>query len=311
MKTLTWIKSGAAALGLALASAAICASPALPTGPVTASPAEARPALWQVSDDDTTIYLFGTIHVLPGGVGWRTPALNQVMAESDGLVLETVIEDSPISLAHNFNRLGLRDGLPPFLQRFEAKNRPAIAAAILKSGIPASRYDRMETWAATLTLVGRQAGSSGFKGADGVETILMKNFVRAGKPVEQLETNVDQLTMYDGLSEHAQRAMLTGMIGDPGARAKSVRGQLDAMLGTWVSGDVEGIARSFNAELAQQPELRNALLTRRNARWASWIDQRMDEPGSVMVAVGAGHLAGEGSVLKALESQGYTVSRIQ
>ena len=105
--------------------------------------------------------------------------------------------------------------------------------------------------------------------------------------------------------------MLTGMIGDAGARAKSVRGQLDAMLGTWVSGDVDGIARSFNAELAEQPELREALLTRRNARWASWIDQRMDRPGSVMVAVGAGHLAGEGSVLKALELQGYTVSRIQ
>ena len=154
----------------------------------------------------------------------------------------------------------------------------------------------METWAATLTLVGRQTESSGFKGADGVETILRKNFIRAGKPVGQLETNVDQLSMYDGLSERAQRAMLTEMIGDPRARNRSVRGQLDAMLGTWVNGDVAGIARSFNAELAQQPELREALLTRRNARWASWIDQRMDEPGSVMVAVGAGHLAGEGSV---------------
>lgn len=310
MKTLAWMKSGVAALGLALASAAICAAPALPTTQITASP-EVRPALWQVTDADTTVYLFGTIHVLPGSVGWRTPAFNQVMAESDGLVLETVIDDTASTLADNFSRLGIRDGLPPFLQRFEAKNRPAIAAAMVKSGIPASRYDRMETWAATLTLVGRQASSSGFKGADGVETILKKNFVRAGKPIDQLETNVDQLNLYDGLSEYAQRAMLTGMIGDPGARAKSVRGQLDAMLGTWVSGDVEGIARSFNAELAQQPELREALLTRRNARWASWIDQRMDQPGSVMVAVGAGHLAGEGSVLKALERRGYTISRIQ
>ena len=311
MKTLAWMRSGVAALGLAMASAAICASPALLTSPLKALPAEARPALWQVSDADTTVYLFGTIHVLPGGVGWRTPAFDQVMAESDGLVLETVIEDTPTALADNFNRLGIRHGLPPFLQRFEAKNRPAIAAAIVKSGIPASRYDQMETWAATLTLVGRQAGSNGFKGADGVEAILRKNFIRAGKPVDQLETNVDQLSMYDGLSERAQRAMLTEMIGDAGARNRSVRGQLDAMLGTWVSGDVAGIARSFNAELAQQPELREALLTRRNARWASWIDQRMDEPGSVMVAVGAGHLAGEGSVLQALEHQGYTVSRIQ
>ena len=311
MKTLIWIKSGVAALGLALASAAISASPALPMSPVRASAAEARPALWQISDSDTTVYLFGTIHVLPGGVGWRTPAFDQVMAQSEGLVLETVIEDTPTTLAYNFNRLGLREGLPPFLQRFDLKNRPAIAAAIDKSGVPGSRYDQMETWAAILTLVGRQAGSSGFKGADGVETILKKNFLRAGKPVGQLETNIDQLNLYDGLSENAQRAMLVGMIGEPGARAKSVRGQLDAMLGTWVSGDVDGIARSFNAELAQQPELRAALLTRRNARWASWIDQRMDRPGSVMVAVGAGHLAGKGSVLQALEGHGYTVSRIQ
>jgi uncharacterized protein YbaP (TraB family) len=268
--------------------------------------------MWQISDADTTIYLFGTIHVLPGNVGWRTPALDQAIAQSDGLILETMIDQArPQSLADNFTRLGERDGLPPFLDRFEAKNRPAIAAAIVKSGVPVSRYDQLETWAATLTLVGRQAGSNGFKGADGVETILMKNFVRAGKPVGQLETNVDQLSLYDGLSERAQRSMLTGMIGDPGARARSVRGQLDAMVGTWVSGDVDGIAQSFNAELADQPELRAALLTRRNARWASWIDQRMDQPGSVLVAVGAGHLAGEGSVLQVLEGHGYTVSRIQ
>jgi uncharacterized protein YbaP (TraB family) len=270
-----------------------------------------RPAMWQISDADTTIYLFGTIHVLPSGLGWRTPAINQVMAHSDGLVVETMIGETPTALAADFTRLGMREGLPPFLDRFAADKRPAIAAAIVKSGIPESRYDQMETWAATLTLLGRQAGSSGLKSADGVETVLMKNFVRAGKPVGQLETNVDQLSMYDGLSEQAQRAMLTGMIGDPKARSRSVRNQLDAMLGTWVSGDVDGIARSFNAELATQPELREALLTRRNARWANWIDQRMDHPGSVMVAVGAGHLAGEGSVLKVLERQGYSVSRIQ
>ena len=307
MKTFAWVRRGVAALGLAAATAAICA-PALPSTPLSGN--AVRPAMWQVSDADTTVYLFGTIHALPSGLGWRTPAINRVMAQSDGLVIETVIEE-PSAIAADFDRLGVRAGLPLFLDRFAAKNRPAIAAAMLKSGIPASRYNQMETWAATLTLLGRQTRASGFKGEDGVETVLRKNFVRAGKPVDQLETNVEQLNLFDGLSEYAQRAMLTEMIGDPKARSRSVRGQLDAMLGTWVSGDVDGIARSFNAELAQQPELKDALLTRRNARWASWIDHRMDQPGSVMVAVGAGHLAGEGSVLHALEGRGYTVSRIQ
>jgi uncharacterized protein YbaP (TraB family) len=270
-----------------------------------------HPAMWRIKDADTTIYLFGTIHLLPSGLGWRTPAINQVMANADGLMLETVIDETPTALEADFKRLGVRQGLPPFLSRFSAKNRPAIEAAIVKSGIPESRYDQMETWAGTLTLLGRQTTSVGFKGADGVETILRRNFVQAGKPVGQLETNVEQLSMYDGLSEHAQRAMLTEMIGDPGVRARSVRGQLDAMVGTWVNGDVNGIAKSFNAELVRQPELREALLTRRNARWANWIDQRMNQPGSVMVAVGAGHLAGKGSVLQALEHHGYTVTRIQ
>ena len=312
MKPLAWFRRGVAALGLAAATAAVYAAPALPNSSVMTASNGARPALWQISDTDTTVYLFGTIHVLPNSVGWRTPVINQVMARSDGLVLETMIDEArPQSLADDFTRLGVRVGLPPFLDRFEPRSRPAIAAAILKSGLPTSRYDQLETWAGTLTLVGRQTSSSGFKGADGVETILRKNFVRAGKPVGQLETNADQLGLYDGLSEQAQRSMLTGMIGEPGARRRSVRGQLHAMLDTWVSGDVDGIARSFNAELATQPELRNALLTRRNVRWANWINQRMDRPGSVMVAVGAGHLAGDGSVLQALEGHGYTVTRIQ
>ena len=311
MKTLALLRRGVAALGLAAATAVICA-PALSSTPVMTATNSARPALWQVSDADTTVYLFGTIHVLPNSVGWRTPAINRVIAQADGLVLETMIDETrPEALTDDFARLGVSVGLPPFLERFEQKNRPVIAAAIAQSGIPLSRYDQLETWAATLTLLGRQTSSTGFRGEDGVETILKKNFVRAGKPVDQLETNIDQLNMYDGLSEYAQRSMLTGMIGDARTRTRSVRGQLDAMLGTWVKGDVEGIARSFNAELARQPELRNALLTRRNARWADWIDQRMDQPGSVMVAVGAGHLAGEGSVLQVLEHQGYTVSRIQ
>ena len=85
--------------------------------------------------------------------------------------------------------------------------------------------------------------------------MLRKNFVRAGKPVEELETNVDQLSMFDGLSEHAQRSMLTGMIGRRPARARDrCAAMLDAMLGTWVSGDVDGIAGASMPSWRSTPE---------------------------------------------------------
>jgi uncharacterized protein YbaP (TraB family) len=83
------------------------------------------------------------------------------------------------------------------------------------------------------------------------------------------------------------------------------------MLTAWSRGDVQAIARSFNKDLAESPELSDALIKRRNANWARWIEQRMARPGSLMIAVGAGHLAGSDSVIEMLQKQGYKVHRVQ
>jgi hypothetical protein len=83
------------------------------------------------------------------------------------------------------------------------------------------------------------------------------------------------------------------------------------MLASWSRGDVEGIAKTFNRDLGASPELANALIKRRNANWSKWIEQRMAQPGQLMIAVGAGHLAGAGSVIDLLKHDGYSVRRIQ
>ena len=83
------------------------------------------------------------------------------------------------------------------------------------------------------------------------------------------------------------------------------------MLDAWRSGDVEKIAKTFDKDLAETPALRDALMIQRNRNWAQWIDKRMAEPGSVMLAVGAGHLAGTESVQRHLEAKGYKVQRVQ
>ena len=48
-----------------------------------------------------------------------------------------------------------------------------------------------------------------------------------------------------------------------------------------------------------------------SARWAEWIEKRMDQPGTVFIAVGAGHLAGKDSVETMLEAKGLEVDRVQ
>jgi uncharacterized protein YbaP (TraB family) len=203
--------------------------------------------------------------------------------------------------------LGFSSGLPPLANRVDPSKRPALEAAIAKTRIPRPMFDRMESWAAAFTLLGVQFQTLGVEGEQGVEAVLRKSFAASGKPVDQLETNQEQLSFFDRLPESAQRQLLEGAIENP----QAMRKQFDGMLTSWLTGDVDEIGKTFNRDLQSSPELKAALLTRRNWNWSQWIERRMEQPGTVMVAVGAGHLAGEESVQRYLQSRGYKVKRLQ
>ena len=123
----------------------------------------------------------------------------------------------------------------------------------------------------------------------------------------ELETNIEQLSYFDRLPEAAQVALLEGAIDD----TKSMDSDLGGMLKAWSSGDVNGIARTFDRDLSGTPELQQSLIHQRNSNWSKWIEKRLHQPGAVLVAVGAGHLAGKDSVLEMLRKDGYKVRRLQ
>lgn len=285
------------AIGLSVAAAA------------SATPAPAaHPALWAVADSDTTIYLFGTIHLLPEHYQWRTAKIDQAVASSNELVVETIVDDKdPTKLMSALASLAFTKGLPPITERVPPKKRAALEAAMAKSGIPRPVFDQMKTWAAAFMLLGNQYRDMGLKGGEGVEAGLRSSFTSQGKPIGELETNVEQLGFFDTLPESAQRALLEGAIDKPQDMNKEFRG----MLASWARGDVDGIARTFNRDLSESPELKDALIRRRNQNWSRWIEQRMAQPGAIMIAVGAGHLAGQDSVIDMLIHDGYRVRRVQ
>ncbi len=293
-----WIAKGLAALGLATAGAA----PArLPSDP--------KPALWKVADGDTTVYLFGTIHLLPQGTRWVSPLFERAAEESQGLVVETIVDTAnPAPFAATMMRLATSTpGLPPVLDRVPPDKRAALATAIARSRIAPAALDKMETWAVALALLGPQFGAMDLKQEEGVEMKLKARFAAAGKPIDQLETNEEQLRFFDRLPESAQQALLLGTLESPEAVGK----QFGGMLSAWGRGDVAAIARSFNAEMAGSPAMSELLLKQRNANWTRWIEGRMGQPGTVMVAVGAGHLAGADSVQEMLQKRGLKVTRVQ
>jgi len=223
-------------------------------------------------------------------------------------VVETdVNETDPSATIGELFKLAISPGLPPLVERVKPEKRAALATAIAKSGIPAPAFDKMETWAAAFLLLAGQFKDLGLESGSGVESILKKQFVAGGKPIGQLETNAEQLGFFDKLSEGAQRDFLDGVLDE----SADVKEQFGGMLDAWSKGDIAGIAKSFNADMGEAPELLDALIARRNANWANWVKSRLDQPGTVMMAVGAGHLAGDKSVVNLLQKQGLKVTRVQ
>jgi len=266
-----------------------------------------HPAMWKVSDSDTTIYLFGTFHLLPKGTEWRTPAFERALADSDELVLEIGNLDDQMALAGTLMRLGVSPGLPPIVERVPAEKRKALEAMIAESGIPVAALDKMETWAAGLMLASVTYKQLGIDPSAGVERTIQGPWKASGRPVLGLETVEDQFGLFDRLPEESQRRFLAAMLDSP-AQAKK---QFAAMLAAWSRGDVAGIARTFDDETLASSDLRDALMTKRNAKWADWLKKRLERPGTLFVAVGAGHLAGNDSVQRMLAAEGIKAERIQ
>lgn len=293
---------------LALAGCRDATAPASPVGPAQGETiAAAKPALWLVSDSDTQIYLFGTVHALPPDLKWRNDGLDQALAKSRTLVVELVGGGDPAQSVLAFNRMGHAKGLPPIENRVPPALRPRLSEAAKTAGVSLSTLNGYESWAAALVLSNARTQKAGYQRTAGVEPALVQQFRTSKRPVEGLETMVQQYGFFDSIPESEQRTMLANALSPSG----SSEGQMDSAVNAWASGQPEKIASVMNSEADAMPTLKRLLLTDRNGRWADWIRQALNRPGTLFVAVGAGHLAGPGSVQEMLASKGVQVMRVQ
>lgn len=274
-------------------------------GSCGAAPRDAKPALWAVRDGDTTIYLFGTVHLLRPDLRWFQGPVRTAFDASDTLVLELVMPPEAETQAL-LDQLGRTPG-DPKVEALPPPEHARLEGALRQAGLSPQALDRDEPWLAALTLSLLPLQKLGYDDASGAEKVLQSAAQGAGKTVQGLETAEQQFGYFDHLSAAAQTRLLGDTLdGLPGTGAT-----IEAMIVAWSNGDADGLARLLNADLAGNPELRDTLLIARNRNWARWIAARMRRPGTVFVAVGAGHLAGGQSVLAMLEQAGLKVERLQ
>ena len=300
-KLLNTLATGAATAALFLATPAFAETDAVTTNPVAA-----KPALWKVADEDTTIYLFGTVHILPKGIDWAGPAITGALAESDQLITEI---PTGAEAEAAMQQMALAKGMLPqgttLRSLLSDEQKAKYEAALGTLGVPPAAFDPFKPWMAGLTLTVLPLMQQGYSPDAGVETELGK-LAGPDKPRGALETVEFQLGIFDGMAQNAQIEFLLSAAETVG----EVKPMLDAMVAEWAEGDADGLAEIMNRELGD-PAVAEALLYSRNGNWAEWIDTRLDTPGIVFVAVGAGHLAGERSVQDLLAQRGIATARVQ
>jgi uncharacterized protein YbaP (TraB family) len=265
---------------------------------------QARPAMWLVADDDTRIYLLGTMHALPRGTDWDDGEVANAIRSADELILE--LPPAELAVAGDvFQRLAPRD--TPLSMEARLSGKALIGYRALEASGRSFSGDGFDDWAVVVLMGRRVAENAALSSSDGVETILSDKFKAADKPIGGLETAQEQLMLFETLDAATQRALLTRAAEESGEAVKDVA----ALTAAWGRGDVAALEKVVNEDVDAVPAARKAIITDRNRRWSAWAKKRLEQPGTVLMAVGAGHLVGTDSVPAMLGAEGMKVSRVQ
>ena len=269
-----------------------------------AAKAQGGPALWQVKRGALNGWLFGTIHVLPKGVAWDTPAIREAMTAADRLVLEAAdLQDEQKTLTL-FEQTGRSPGLPPLERRVPEGERAALTKAMADGGTNSQLLSGYESWAAAMLLSAASQQGLGVSQDDGVEPVLIATFKKAGKPIGGLETVERQFAAFDTLPEAAQSRLLVQTVHE----AKGMKALYDRILTAWSKGDMDAIAKEDQIGEQPDPVVEEAVLVARNRDWVKAIEPMQGRP---FIAVGAGHLTGRENLIELLKAKGFTVTRVQ
>jgi len=304
-----------AVLGIGLAGAvafqpaqafaqAVQAAPAAAAEPRAVPQAQGSgPALWVIRDADSTLYLFGTVHVLRPTTAWGSARVDAAFASADDVWFEISNPDDQAALMPLIQQYGISPDRP-LSSLLTAEELVALNTVAAGAGATAAQLDPLRPWLVALTLSVAPLVKAGYDPASGVELVLKARAEAAGKPVHGFETIDKQIGMLAGLPEADQLAFLRSVL----ESYEDATTELDQLVDAWATGDVAGIERLGVNEMRQESQaMYDALLVQRNTDWAGQIQTLLAGSGTVFMAVGAAHLAGEDSVQEILEGRGVDV----
>ena len=265
------------------------------------------PAIWVAKDFDSTLYLFGTVHLLPDDLDWQKEDMRAAFKDSGTIFFEVdsgtdaQVEATVLATSLGMRKDGLR--LSGSLDSYQLK---LLDAAAHNGKLTVAALDSMKPWLASEFLTVAAATNAGLSSELSADEALKSRAKREQKNIIYLETIEDQIRVSADQPEFVQMTLLTETL----EGFNSLGDDLNDVAQSWAVGRTDYLAREMVLALKNKsPDFYNTLLVERNRKWSKTLTRWMEDSGTGFVAVGASHLLGGDSLIDMLREQGYQVSR--
>ena len=278
----------------------------LPAG-VLAQSAAPSPALWRVRDGASTVYLFGSLHILPQNFRWRSPEIDSAIAASDIFVFEVPVDDEAIARQKEFI---VKNGLLPsgaslrkVLNRIEFDTYSRI---LLGAGLKPEHFTRYRPWLAAVIVGLAYVHRRDITDLTGVDDEIIEQAQNDGKELRYLEKIEDQMKLL--------------VMGDDVAQIKALKRQLvslpksvsrtEELVHTWAEGDADRFTALMEQNFTGHVEAQDLLISNRNRNWVPAVTDLLASGRTAMVTVGAAHIGGSKGLISLVCGAGYKVERV-
>jgi uncharacterized protein len=267
----------------------------------------AQSLLWKISGNGLKqpSYLFGTMHLLCADDIDLSDSLKSAIGKADQVYLELDL-DNLMEMMGAMTKMKMRNDttLSDLLSKEDYQKVKTYFTENAKM-LPFSMLETYKPLLAASMIMEKKAGEC--DNLISMEQLIMKETKKVGKKIRGMETIAYQMSIFDSIPYKFQAEQLLKMITDgDNADAGDMKKLTDAYRKQQLD-KLEEITRSEEAGIMQYTDL---LLYNRNKNWAAKAKELMPE-GSIVMAVGAGHLPGEKGVINLLRLAGYKVEPVK
>lgn len=285
-----------------------------------AGSSEQKHFFWKVSDENSSVWVLGSIHLADSTLYPLAPVIDSAFAHADELAVELNMNDEKVvnevgkeSVSQGMLAEGLlRDILPPEMW----KTLDSLCAAW---DIPMVVFEKMRPWLVATTLSAYAFEQAGLNSEYGIDYVLLDRAAADGKAIVGLETAEEQIGALADTTESDSAGVyyLKTTLREIAELESLVKNLIhawktgdDDLLRSILDKDDEEDEEKLSGDQKFKDEYEQRVYVNRNAKMADSIAAFLREDRNVFVVVGVAHLALEkDNVVDVLKRRGLKVER--